>query len=121
MSSKNKSPLKKFRKGSIAVITEIVTSFVFGFLMTLFAKDQLIGSDVVLIFTLVGFVGSIGLMFSFKSRGFVFLMGWILAAWLLRGSFSSFDFAVYLVAPVAVLALRTFFFFRKGTRRFRIL
>ncbi|GEM_PF-672665 len=119
MSSKN--PLKKFRKGILGIITEIVTSFVFGFLMTLFAKDQLIGSDVVLVFILIGFVGSIGLMFSLKSRGFVFLIGWIIAAWLLKGLFNGFDFVVYLVVPIAVLVLRTFFFFRKTARRARLM
>ena len=117
----SKSPLKKFQKGIFGVVTEIVTSFLFGFMMKLFAKDQLIGFDVVLVFTLVGFVGSVGLMFSFRNRGFIFLMGWILAAWLLRGLFNQFDFAVYLIAPVLALTLRTYWFFKKTAKRARII
>ena len=120
MSSKNINPLKKFQKGVLGVITEIVTSFIFGFLMTLFAKDQLIGSDVVVVFTIIGFVGSVGLMFSFKNRGFIFLIGWIFAAWLLRGLFDPFSFVVYLIAPVVGIALKTFWSFKKKTRRLRI-
>ena len=120
MSSKNKNPLKKFQKGAVGIITEIVTSFIFGFLLTLFAKDQIVGSDVVLIFTLIGFVGSLVLMFSFKERGFIFLFGWIVVAWLLRGLFSPFYFVVYLLAPIAAIVLKSFWLFRKKTRRLRI-
>ncbi len=120
MSSKNKSPLRKFQTGVLGIITEIVTSFIFSFLLTLFAKDQAAGSDVVVAFILMGFVGSIGLMFFFQNRGFVFLIGWLITAWLLRGLFSPFYFAVYFAAPIVALVLRTLFFFRKTAKRARI-
>lgn len=77
---KTKGPFKKFQTGFLGVVSELITSFIFAGLLALFSLDQLIRSDVVLIFTLIGFVGSVSLMFSFKKRGFIFLMGWILAA-----------------------------------------
>ncbi len=120
MSSKNKNHFKKFQNGILGIITELITSFIFGFLMTLFAKDNLIGSDVVVIFTLIGFIGSVGLMFSFRNKGFIFLLGWICAAYLLKGFFSPFYFVVYLVAPIAAIVLKVFWSLKKSARRVRV-
>lgn len=103
------------------MITELITSFVFAALLTLFSTEKIISSDVVLIFTLIGFIGSVSLMFSFRTRGFVFLLGWILAAWVLRGLFNPVDFLVYLIAPVVAVMLKTWFAFKKTARRARIL
>ncbi len=117
MSSKIKSPWKKFQKGMLGIVTELITSFIFSAALALFVKDRLINSNVVLIFTLIGFVGSVSLMFSFKNKGFVFLLGWILTAWLLRGLFSPFYFVVYIVAPVLAIILKLFWAAKKSTRR----
>ena len=112
-----KKSLKKFQNGVLGIVTELVTSLIFGFLMTLFARDRTIGPDVVLIFTAIGFVGSIALMVSFRKRGFIFLLGWILTAWLLRNLFSPFYLVVYIVAPVIALFLKSWWALKKSARR----
>jgi predicted membrane-bound spermidine synthase len=57
-------------------------------------------------FTLVGFVGSLVLIYSFKAAGIMFTIGWVWGAWVLKDLLGTFDFFVYFIAPIAALVIR---------------
>ena len=68
----------------------------------------------VFLFTFVGFLGAIALMFSFRTAGLIFTLGWIAGAWLLKDMLSPFDFVVYFVAPIVALVARVVLFFKRN-------
>ena len=103
---------RKFKKGFVQVAIGIIGGIIISALLSWFAKDGLIPSDFVLAFTLVGFASSVVTVFSFKTAGVIFTLGWIAGAWLLKDMLSPFDFAVYILAPIVALAVRAYFFFK---------
>ena len=103
-----------FQKGFSEVATGIIGGIIISALLSGFAKDGLIPSNMVFLFTFVGFLGAIALMFSFQTAGFIFILGWIVGAWLLKDMFSPFDFVVYLVAPIVALVVRVALLFKRS-------
>jgi hypothetical protein len=106
--------MKKFWKGLSQVIIGIVSSIVISALLNAFKESTLIPSGMVLLFTIIGFIGSLITLFSFWKTGIVFTLGWILGAWLLKDVLEPFDFVVYFVAPIAAIAIRTCVFVNKN-------
>ena len=53
-------------------------------------------------------------MFSFQTAGFIFILGWIVGAWLLKDMLTPFDFVVYLGAPIVALVARVVLFFKRN-------
>jgi uncharacterized membrane protein YeaQ/YmgE (transglycosylase-associated protein family) len=95
-----------FQRGMGEAIAGIVGSIILSAILSSFAQDGLIPSNMVFIFTLAGFIGAIALIFSFKTAGFIFILGWTFGAWLLKDMLSTFDFIVYFVAPILALVIR---------------
>jgi len=94
--------LNDFQKGFGEVATGIFGGIIISALLSGFAKDGLIPSNMVFLFTFVGFLGSIALMLSFQTAGVIFTLGWIVGAWLLKDMLTPFDFVVYLGAPIVI-------------------
>jgi len=95
-----------FQRGMGEAITGIVGGILISTILSSFAEDGLIPSNIVFLFTFVGFLGAIVLMFSFKTAGFIFILGWVFGAFLLKDMLSTFDFIVYIVAPILALVIR---------------
>lgn len=100
------------RVGFGQVAVGIISSIVISAVLSGFAEDGLIPSNMVFLFTFAGFLGAIALMFSFKTAGFLFTIGWIIGAWLLKDMLTTFDFVVYFVAPIIALVLRLILLFK---------
>lgn len=103
-----------FQRGMAEAITGIVGSIIIGAILSSFAEDGLIPSSMVFWITAAGFLGAIVLMFSFKTTGIIFTFGWIVGAFLLKDMLSTFDFIIYIVAPIVALVIRVVLFFKSS-------
>jgi hypothetical protein len=71
-----------------------------------FKQSNFIPSDIVIMFTIVGFIGSIATLFTIWKAGIIFTLGWIIGAFLLKDLLSTGDFIIYIVAPIMSLIIR---------------
>jgi len=101
-----------FQRGLREAVTGIIGGILINVILAGFAKDGLIPSYLVISFTVAGFLGSVVLMFSFKTTGVVFTLGWIIGALMLKDLLGPIDFVVYLVAPIAALVIRVVALFK---------
>jgi len=101
-----------FQRGLEQAVAGVIGGILINAILAGFAKDGLIPSHLVISFTVAGFLGSVLLMFSFKTTGVVFTLGWIFGAFMLKDLFGPIDFIVYLVAPIAALIVRAVAFFK---------
>lgn len=108
--------MNDFKKGFGEVTTGIIASIIFSAILSGFAKDGLIPSYMVFLFTFVGFLGAIALMFNFTTSGVIFTIGWIIGAFLLKDMLTTFNFIVYLVAPIVALLIRGVTFFKEQNK-----
>ena len=106
--------MNDFRKGFREVAIGIIAGVIISALLRGFAQDGLIPSYMVFLFTFCGFLGAIALMLSFTTSGIIFTGGWIVGALILKDMLTTFDFVVYLVAPIVALVARgvLYFYFR---------
>ena len=107
--------MNDFQKGFGEVATGIIASIIISTVLSGFAEDGLIPSNMVFLFTFGGFLGAIVLMFSFTTSGVIFTIGWIIGAFLLKDMLTTFNFLVYLVAPIAALVIRLVLSLRNST------
>ncbi|MDD5039156.1 MAG: hypothetical protein PHN78_07565 [Dehalococcoidales bacterium] len=98
--------MNKLDRGIQEAIWGIIGGIIISALLSAFAKDGLIPSSMVFLFTITGFLAAIVTMSSFQTAGIIFTLGWILGAWMMKGLLSPFDFIVYLIAPFVTLAIR---------------
>ncbi len=101
-------------KGMNEALVGIIASIILSTFLSSFAEDGLIPSNMVFLITAAGFLCAILLVFSFSTSGIVFTIGWILGALLLKDMLTTFNFIVYLVAPIAALAIRGVLAFRNS-------
>jgi hypothetical protein len=106
-------PVKQFKKGFQEVVVGIIGGVLFSIVLNTFKESNLLPSDVVIWFTVFGVVSAVVTMFSFKTAGVIFTLGWILGAWLLKGVLEPFDFMVYFWAPVLTLVARALLTIKK--------
>lgn len=106
--------MEDFKKGFIEVTGGIVGSIIISTLLSGFAKDGLIPTNMVYLFTAAGFLAALILMFSFKTSGVVFTIGWIAGAFLLRDILTTSNFIMYLVAPSVALVIRGVLFIKES-------
>ncbi len=105
--------MKQFGTGLYEVIAGIILGIAISAILQSFREGNLIPSDMVFLFTAIGFVGSLITLFSFWKTGIVFTLGWILGAWLLKDALSTGDFIIYFVAPIVTLVIRGIVFIKK--------
>jgi hypothetical protein len=103
-----------FQRGVAEAVTGIVGSIILSAILSSFAEEGLIPSNMVFWITAAGFLGAIVLMFSFSTTGVFFTLGWIVGALLLEDVLGTFDFIVYLVAPIVALVVRGVLFLRRS-------
>jgi uncharacterized membrane protein YeaQ/YmgE (transglycosylase-associated protein family) len=106
--------MKNFQKGLEEVFAGIIGAILISAVLDGFKEDNLIPSGWVFLFSVVGFAGSMGTLFSVWKFGVVFTLGWIFGALLLKDVLSPLDFIVYLVAPITALVIRVIVFIRKS-------
>ncbi len=104
--------MNDLQKGISEVFTGIIGGIIFNAVLSSFAEDDLIPSSMVLLFSFIGFLGAIFLMYSFATTGITFTIGWIIGAFILKDILTPFGFIVYLVAPIAALLIRGVLFFK---------
>ena len=103
-----------FQRGMGEAVTGVVGSIILSAILSSFANDGLIPSNMVFLISFAGFLGAVVLMFSFRTAGILFTFGWIVGALLLKDILSTFDFFVYLFAPIGALVLRAVLFFKSS-------
>ena len=103
-----------FQRGMGEAIAGIVGSIILSAILSSFAEDGLIPFNMVVIFSLFGFIGAIALIFSFGTAGILFTFGWIVGAVLLKDMLGTFEFIVYVGAPSAALIIRAVLFFKRN-------
>jgi hypothetical protein len=103
--------MNDFQKGFREVAIGIISGVTISAVLRGFAQDGLIPSYMVFLFTVCGFLGAILLMLSFATSGIIFTVGWIVGALILKDMLTTFDFVVYLVAPIVVLVARGVVYF----------
>ena len=94
-----------FQKGFVEAVVGIVGAAIISALLAGLAEDGLIPSYVAVAFSIVGFLGSIALFFTFRVSGIVFTLGWIVGAVMLRDLLGPAEFIGYLVSPIAALII----------------
>jgi hypothetical protein len=101
-----------FQQGFKQAVTGIIGGILVNAILAGFAKNGLIPSYLVVLFTVTGFLGSVLLMFTFTATGIVFTLGWIVGALILKDLLGPTDFIIYLIAPIAALVIRAVAYFR---------
>ena len=101
-----------FQRGFSEAAVGIIGGIVISTLLAGFKEEELIPSYLVIWFTIAGFIGSVVLMFSFQTAGFIFTLGWIVGALMLKDLLAPIDFIVYLGAPITALVIRVVILFK---------
>jgi hypothetical protein len=107
----------QFGRGFQEVAGGIIGGVVFFAILAAFAQDGAIPTGMVLLFTLVGILGTVATINSYRKSGFVFTIGWIIGAWLLKDAMDTTAFLVYFIIPIAVMIVRIAIFFRNQFER----
>jgi hypothetical protein len=103
------------KQGLMQAFFGIIGSIILSAILTSSKQNNLIPANYVFLFTLIGFVSSITLLFTFWKAGVGFIAGWIIGAWLLQSVLSTGDFILYIVAPIATLAIRVIVAIKKAS------
>ena len=106
--------MNQFGRGFQEVAAGIIGGIVFSAILAAFAQDGAIPTGMVLLFTLVGILGTVSTIKSYRKSGFVFNLGWIIGAWLLKDVMGTTAFLVYFITPIAVMVVRIAVFFRNS-------
>jgi len=102
-----------FQRGFREAVIGIIAAIIISALLAGFAEEGLIPSYLVILFTIVGFLGAIALFLSLKAAGVIFTLGWIVGACMLKDLLGPTDFVVYLVVPIAALVIGVTLFFKR--------
>jgi len=93
------------QKGFTEAVAGIVGAAIISALLAGLAEDGLIPSYLVIVFSIVGFLGSIALFFTLTVSGFFFTLGWIFGTVMLRDLLGPAQFIAYLVVAIAALVV----------------
>jgi hypothetical protein len=104
--------VSQLQKGCQEVIAGIVGGIALSAVPAAFVQDGAIPTGVVLLFALVGIFGTVFTIRSYRTSGFIFTLGWIAGAWLLKDVVDIIAFLVYFIIPATVLLVRMVVFFR---------
>ncbi|KSV18485.1 hypothetical protein DA01_02955 [Dehalococcoides mccartyi] len=107
--------MSDFKQGLIEAIVGIVGAIVFSSILNSLAQDKTISHDYFWVFTAIGLASTISTIFVFKTAGFLFNIGWIIGAWLLKDAMDTGTFFVFFIAPIAILLLRIFVLIRNSS------
>ena len=94
------------KKGIWEALTGAIFGFVLAAVVDYFTKDGLFPWYVQAAFTVFGVIGSIVTIYGFKSKGILYLMGWIAGSWLLQGLLGTTDFILLVVVPICIVLIR---------------
>ena len=106
--------MEDFKQGLVEAIVGIIGAIVFSAIITQFKQDQTIPQNYIWVFTLIGLASTISTIFIFKTAGFLFNIGWIVGAWILKDEMDTGMFLLFLIAPIVVMILRIIFLFKSS-------
>jgi hypothetical protein len=98
--------VNQFRRGCQEVIAGIIGGIVFSAFLAAFVQGGVIPTGIVLAFTVIGILSTVLTIKSYRTSGFIFTLGWIAGAWLLKDVMDATAFLIYFVIPAAVIVLR---------------
>lgn len=107
--------MKRFKTGLSNVIKGIIGGILLSLILHIVIEYNLIPSEISYLLTIIILLSSLITLLSFWKAGILFILGWILGAWLLRGFLSGDDYLVNLVAPMLTLLIRMALFIGKHT------
>ncbi len=106
--------MNNFKEGFVGAIFGIIGAIVFSAILSSLAQDKTIPHDYIWIFTAIGIASTISTFFIFKTAGFLFNIGWIIGAWLLKDAMDTGTFLVFFVAPIIILIIRIVLLFKSS-------
>ena len=101
--------MNKLQRGLAESITGVVMGFVLITIINSFAEDGLIPGYFVWLFGLFSIVANIATLNSLRYVGFLYTLGWLFGAFLVKDLFSPIDFVFNIAGPIVVLILRLWF------------
>jgi len=104
--------MNKLQRGLAESIAGVVMGFVLITIVNSFAQDELIPGYFVWLFGLFSIVANVATLNSLRYLGFLYTLGWLFGALLLRDLFSPIDFVFNIIGPIIVLVLRMWFVIR---------
>lgn len=108
--------MKKAKKGLVAAVTGILIGIGLTTVVTWLVQNGAIPDYWTWIFVFIGVIGNLATL-KYMRRGAVFYtFGWLFGAILLRDLLEPLDFALNILAPAAVLALRMWLWVRRVFR-----
>lgn len=105
--------MKQFKAGLLKVLKGILGGIALSLILQVIKEFDLIPSEIAYLFTIIAFLCSLITLLSFWKTGVLFILGWILGAWLLKSVLSDDNFIIAFVAPIVILLIRVTFFIRK--------
>jgi uncharacterized membrane protein YeaQ/YmgE (transglycosylase-associated protein family) len=103
-----------FKQGLVEAIIGVIGSIVYSAIITQFKQNETIPQNYTWTFTIIGLAATVSTIFVFKTAGFLFNVGWIIGAWLLKDAMDMGTFLVFFVAPIIVLIIRVVFLFKSS-------
>lgn len=88
--------MHQFGRGFQEVAAGIIGGVVFSAILGAFAQDEAIPTSTILLFTLVGILGTVATINSYRKSVFVFTIRWIIGAWLLKDAMDTTAFLVFI-------------------------
>lgn len=97
-----------FRDGANSAVQEIVGGLITSIIVAAIAASGLLPSSYYTMFKLVNLLGTITLILTMPIYGFTYLLGWIVALWILfnAGLASFIDIVFFVGIPVCIIILR---------------
>jgi hypothetical protein len=120
MRKKKNSPLKKahqLSKGLWEAFTGTLIGFGLAWIIDYFTQDGIIPWYIQTLFTLIGIIGSLITIYKFKSIGILYILGYIIGAWLLKDLLGTVDFILLIVVPLFIVLFRIW---RQINRKLRV-
>lgn len=107
--------LDDIKLGIIEVITGVLGGIIYSAFLAAVIKDETIPSDYYWIFPLISIAGTVSTIFVFKKAGFMFNLGCIIGALLLRNAMDIWTFLLYFGVPLVILVIRVYVLIKTNT------
>lgn len=104
--------MQDFKNGFIEAISGLIGAIVYSAFLASLSQDKTIPHDYFWVFPLISLAGTISTIFIFKTAGFLFNIGVIVGALLLKDAMDTGTFLLYFGAPLGILVLRIYFLFK---------
>lgn len=107
--------MSKFKRGIKKAFAEIIGGIVITPIINAFATTGLLP---IFLVVLINVIGTIVLIFSMRSWGFFFALGWLVGFYIFfsSGLLQPLDIFLYLVLPVTFLVVRVYYWIKIASK-----